>query len=91
VGRTKEDNEQISRLIDPRKDIELGLMGAPGPMVLIPSGAPDEIVRDAAALCAAYSKAQEGLPTRVFVKRDGSSEVLTVLAGPREKYLHYLI
>jgi tRNA U34 2-thiouridine synthase MnmA/TrmU len=91
VGRTRQDNRQISRLIDPRKDIQLHMMDIPGPTVLIPYGAPEEIVHEAAALCAAYSKAQAGQPARVSVKGPGGSGVLTVQGGCREKYSPYLI
>ncbi len=91
VGRTREDNKQISRLIDPNNDIRLRMMDVPGPFVLIPSGAPEQVVLEAAALCAAYSKIQDGRPTRVSVKGPGLSGVLTVNGGAREKYHPYLI
>ena len=91
VGRTREDNKQISELIDSHKDIQLRMMDIPGPIVLIPFGAPDKIVREAATLCAAYSKAQDGQPARVSVKDPGGSGVLTVKGGCREKYHSYLI
>jgi tRNA-specific 2-thiouridylase len=86
IGRTKGDNEQISRLIDPHKDIQLHMMDRPGPTVLIPFGAPEETVYEAATLCAAYSRAQDGQPARVSVKGPGGSVVLTVQGGCREKY-----
>lgn len=86
VGRTREDNRQISRFIEPNKDIQLRMMDMPGPIVLIPVGAPDEIVHEAACLCAAYSRAEDGQPARVSVKGPGGSGVLTVLGGCREKY-----
>jgi tRNA U34 2-thiouridine synthase MnmA/TrmU len=91
VGRTREDNKQISRLIDPRKDTQLRMMDMPGPTVLIPFGAPDETVHDAATLCAAYSRAQGGQPVRVSVKGPSGSGVLTVQGGCREKYHPYLV
>ena len=91
VGRTREDNRQISGFIDPRKDIELCMADMPGPIVLIPSGAPAETVHEAASLCAAYSKAQDGSPVRVSVKGPGGSQIVTVSCGSREKYLPFLI
>jgi tRNA U34 2-thiouridine synthase MnmA/TrmU len=91
VGRTKEDNRQISRLVDPGKDMELRMMDRPGPTVVIPSGAPDEIVSEAATLCVAYSKAHDSLTARVFVKGPGGSKVLTVMGGSCEKYQPYLV
>jgi len=91
VGRTREDNNQISRLIDPRKDIQLRMMDMPGPTVFIPFGAPEETIHDAAYLCAAYSKAQNGQPSRVSVKGPGRSGVLMVQGGCRKKYQPCLI
>ena len=91
VGRTREDNRQISRLMDPRKDIQLRMTDIPGPTVLIPFGAPEQIIHEAATLCAAYSKAQDGQPVRVSVKGLDGSWVLTVQGGCREKYQPYLI
>ena len=91
VGRTTEDNRRISKLIDPDKDIKLSMMDIPGPTVLIPFGAPEEIVHEAATLCAVYSKAQAGQSVRVSVKGPGWSAVITVQGGGREKYHPYLI
>jgi len=91
VGRTTEDNRRISRLIDPDKDIKLHMMDIPGPTVLVPFGAPEEIVHEAATLCAAYSKTQDGESVRVSVKGPGRSAVITVQGGSREKYHPYLI
>ncbi len=86
VGRTREDNRQISRFIEPKKDVQLRMMDMPGPIVVIPFDAPDEIIHEAACLCAAYSRAEDGQPARVSVKDPGGSGVLTVLGGCREKY-----
>jgi tRNA U34 2-thiouridine synthase MnmA/TrmU len=91
VGRTRQDNRQISRLTDPLKDIQLRMMDIPGPTVLIPFGASEEIVHEAATLCAAYSKAQAGQPARVSVNGPGGSWVLKVHGGCRAKYEPYLI
>jgi len=91
VGRTKEDNKHISRLIDPDTDIELGMVGMPGPIVLIPSGAPEEIVREAAGLCAAYSKAPDGQPAQVHAKGPAGSTTVTVQGGSPEKYHDSLV
>ena len=91
VGRTSEDNRQISRLINPHKDIQLRMKDIPGPTVLIPLGAPGEIVQEAATLCAAYSKAEDDQPARVLVKGPAGSEVVTVRGGCRERYEPRLI
>lgn len=91
VGRTKEDNKQISELLDPHKDITLRMTDMAGPTVLIPSGAKEEIVRQAATLCASYSKTRDGTPARVSVTAPLGSETLTVQGGSPETYHQYLI
>ena len=92
VGRTKEDNRQILSLIEPHKDIQIRMTDMPSPIVLIPSGATEEIVREAAALCAAYSKAQHGQPARVSVTSPAGLKILTVSGGDtREAYHQCLI
>jgi tRNA U34 2-thiouridine synthase MnmA/TrmU len=91
VGRTKEDNRQISRLLDPHKDISLQMTDMAGPTVLIPSGATEEIVRVAATLCASYSKTEDGAPARVSVTGPLGLEILTVQCGSPETYHQYLI
>jgi hypothetical protein len=91
VGRTEEDNKHISRLTDPGKDTVLRMIDMPGPTILIPSGAPEEIVYRAAALCAAYSKTEDGQQARVSVKGPAKSVILTVQCGGREAYQPHLI
>jgi tRNA-specific 2-thiouridylase len=91
VGRTKEDNKQILELSDPHKDIRLRMTDMAGPAVLIPSGAPEEIVYEAATLCAAYSKTEDGAPARVSVTGPLGSEILTVQGGAPETYHQNLI
>ena len=91
VGRTKEENKHIVRLTDPDKDILLHTTDIPGPTALVPFGAPDEVVHEAASICAAYSKAKEGQLARVLVKGPGGSTVLTPKSGDRKKFRPYLI
>jgi tRNA U34 2-thiouridine synthase MnmA/TrmU len=91
VGRTKQDNKRILELSDPHKDIRLRMMDMAGPAVLLPSGAPEETVYEAATLCAAYSKTADGAPARVSVTGPLGSEILTVQGGSPETHHQYLI
>ena len=91
VGRTKGDNKQITGLIDSSRDIELRLADVPGPTVLIPSGADEDIVHEAARLCAAYSKTPEGQPARVRVKGPRGSRTLTVRGSNPKRFQPHLI
>ena len=91
VGRTKTDNINILELIDSTKDITLRMADIPSPIVLIPYGAPEDIVRQAAALCVAYSKTNNGGPGRVLVQTSQGSQILTAEKGPRKAYASYHI
>ena len=91
AGRNQEDNIQMSKLVDYHKEIELRMMDMAGPTVLVSFGAPSEIVHEAAALCAAYSKADNSRPVRVSVKDAYGIQAISVLAGSSEKYQGYLI
>ena len=91
VGRTKEDNRQILRNSDILDDVQLRMMDIPGPIAVIPSGGPDEIVREAARLCSAYSKAKSDQSVRLSVKGPRGVTAITVEAGNRDKFQPYLI
>jgi tRNA-specific 2-thiouridylase len=91
VGRTKADNEQILNLLDPARDICLRMADIPSPTVLLPNGASEEVVREAAALCTTYSKAENGKTARVSVKTPDGFQVITVTALRREDFKPFII
>jgi hypothetical protein len=91
VGRTKDDNRHILRHIDHQTDIELRMVDMAGPIVLLPAGAPESVIREAAGLCAAYTKAKEDQLVRVAVKGPKGSETVTVFGGSPKKYEPNLI
>jgi tRNA U34 2-thiouridine synthase MnmA/TrmU len=91
VGRTQTDNSQILRLVEPHKDITIRMVDMAGPVVLIPAGAPEKVLREAAILCVTYSKAKDGDPARVSVESPESPKTLTVQREYREKYQPFLI
>ena len=78
VGRTKVENQALFKLHDPEKDIRLRHAELPGPLVIMPGGGSDDMVRLAASLCAGYTKADPGVSTRVEVRFPGKKETLTV-------------
>ncbi|MBW2319087.1 MAG: hypothetical protein JRF24_10505, partial [Deltaproteobacteria bacterium] len=63
----------------------------PGPTVLIPYGGPEEVIRAAACLCAAYSKVKDGISARVFSSTPDGPKRMTAIAGLRKKFLSYVI
>lgn len=67
VGRTYQDNEQISRCTDPDKDVVLKVDQFPGPLAVLPGGGSEPMVELAARICAGYSKAPHNTPVMVNV------------------------
>lgn len=91
VGRTQQDNRQISRFLDPKTDVVLRTVDMPGPVVVIPYGAPEEMVREAARLCVAYTKAKVGQSVKVCITNRRGSKIFTVRAGSPKRYEPNLI
>jgi len=91
VGRTKTDNDRILNLADPSRDMILHIEDIPGPVVLIPYGAPQDVTQEAASICAAYSNAKQGDSLAVSVRTAKGLETITVTRGLREKYARYQI
>jgi tRNA-specific 2-thiouridylase len=90
VGRTKQDNEQMERYLDPALDVLLKVKDYPGPLVVIPKGAARETILLAASVCAGYSKAPADTPVQVKVIASKGRENVTVLPiAPKDvgKYL----
>lgn len=79
VGRTRQDNDQISRYCDPQHNMVIKVYGFAGPTVVIPGKAAKEMVFLAGAICAGYSKAPESDPVKVQVAYAGQIEQITVL------------
>ncbi|MFK5951538.1 MAG: tRNA 4-thiouridine(8) synthase ThiI [Desulfobacterium sp.] len=78
VGRTQAENQEISKLYDPAKDIRLRHARLAGPLTIMPGGGSEKMVRLAASICAGYTKADPGLPTQVVVQFQEKEEILTV-------------
>lgn len=91
VGRTKADNEQLERYLRPKKDIIIKTNGYPGPLVVIPNGAADEMILFAASICAGYSKAPMESPVKVGVASPKGTQTVTVLPIDPKTVSKYLI
>ena len=91
VGRTKQDNEQMERYIDPDADVVLKVRNCPGPLVVIPNGAAKDTVLLAASVCAGYSKAPADMPVQVKVISSKGREDVTVLPLAPKMVSNYLI
>jgi len=83
VGRNKSDNAMLLSLYRPEQDVKIFMHDVPGPVGLVPRGAPESDVRTAAALCAGYTRAPADLPARVQVdspKGNSQREVVPLKA-----------
>jgi len=79
VGRSETENKKIDKLIDPASDTEFKVKNWPGPVSLVPNGCDAVTARQAAAICAGYSKAPSGKPAEVVVIDGDRSTTLTVM------------
>lgn len=76
VGRNKSDNERIMAWFREESDVLIRMNVHPGPVALIPHGAPEETVRWAAGVCAGYSKSPPGAPAELVVFSPGGRQTL---------------
>jgi len=91
VGRTKAENQELTRYFEPAWDIMLKLKSYPGPTVLVPRHAGRTAVERAAAICAGYSKAPLDRDAEILVLRGDRKETIPVRPLPPEKGNAFLI
>ncbi len=86
VGRTLQDNIAILDHHDPSLDMVLKTQQIPGPVVLVPLGAGNDEIQQAASICAGYSKAPENMEVAVEVVSPGDVSTLWVV-GMRPEFI----
>jgi tRNA U34 2-thiouridine synthase MnmA/TrmU len=91
VGRTHQDNERISRSIDPQADMVLKVDHFPGPLAVIPGGAGEPLIMLAAGICVGYSKAPDNAPASVTVHAVRRRRQVTVLGISPADCKRYMI
>jgi tRNA U34 2-thiouridine synthase MnmA/TrmU len=91
VGRTQIENERILSLWNPAKDIFLKTKNVPGPIVLIPNGAFQEMILIGAEICAGYSKAKDAFKVKVQLNSYDKKNDFTVSPMPSEQFRQYII
>jgi len=80
MGRNKAENEQIARLYDPDADARLRMNQMAGPLGVILESSSGACIRQAAAICAGYSKAAGDQPAEVEVTLPGEdARVISVV------------
>jgi tRNA U34 2-thiouridine synthase MnmA/TrmU len=75
IGRHKEENERLLELAC-EGDVIIKVADYPGPIALIPGGAPTSSIETAASLCVRYSDAPENTPIVVLLEKHGKEEKL---------------
>ena len=90
VGRTLQDNIAILDHHDPSQDMVLKTQQIPGPVVLVPLGAGNDEIQQAASICAGYSKAPENMDVAVEVVSPSDVSTLWV-AGMRPEFIQSMM
>jgi tRNA-specific 2-thiouridylase len=92
VGRTQRENEALTLLLA-AGDLVCRVRGYPGPLVVVPGGAPGNGIQHAAWLTASYSDAPPGLEVEVIARRQGGGEPILLRAVPaaREQFKAWLV
>lgn len=83
VGRNRMDNIAIEALIRPEDGV-LQMKDFPGPLVLIPHGGNEGIVRKAAAICALYSDAPKDADATVQIQTGDHVLFIATKAASKE-------
>lgn len=78
VGRTQADNDHIIGYYSPKEDIVIEAAHIPGPVVLVPFGGTEEMIRLSASVCAGYTKASKGNRVEVQVTTPYSTKTFWV-------------
>ena len=90
VGRTLQDNIAILDHHDPSLNMVLKTKQIPGPVVLVPLEAGNDEIRQAASICAGYSKAPENMEVAVEVVSPSDVSTLWV-AGMRPEFIQSMM
>ena len=91
VGRTKQDNENISEYFNPSLDTLIKVKNFPGPTVLVPYGGGKDSLTRAASICIGYSKAPDNREIDVTIIASQGQEVIKVIGTPPKEIRHLLI
>ncbi|MFH1102351.1 MAG: tRNA 4-thiouridine(8) synthase ThiI, partial [Pseudomonadota bacterium] len=89
VGRTQADNDHILGYYSPKEDIVIEAAHIPGPVVLIPFGGTEEMIRLSASICAGYTKAPKNsrVEIQVVTPLDRKTISVEVICGENVRTL----
>ncbi|MBW2011880.1 MAG: tRNA 4-thiouridine(8) synthase ThiI [Deltaproteobacteria bacterium] len=86
VGRTRSDNVNILKL-----DTLIKLKNFPGPVVIIPHGGNENMIKLAASIGVGYSKAPDNTPVDVLIKGPGGGKIIQVLGLSPQEFKHFML
>ncbi|MCX5828937.1 MAG: tRNA 4-thiouridine(8) synthase ThiI [Deltaproteobacteria bacterium] len=90
VGRNHKDNEALQKLIRDG-DTVMCMDQLPGPLVMIPGGGNEEVVKNAARLCVLYSDAPENEKGMVNITSAGQSHLSLFSPANRSDAAEWII
>ncbi len=91
VGRTENDNENLTKYHNPDADTVIKVKDYPGPVVLMPHGSSKDMVIMAASVCVAYSKAPGNIKADVKITTPHSREIVSVKAMLHDDFKGFMI
>ncbi len=84
VGRNKKDNQSLEPLVEDG-DAVFQMRDFPGPLCMLPGGGPEEMEREAAAICAAYGDApKDAGEVTVKCRQGGNTRLIVTKPANRE-------
>jgi len=78
AGRSKQDNTNLIKYVDPDKHILLKHASLPGPDVVLTGNATEQNIKTAAMICASYTKSKPGKPADIKIVKRNAEIILTV-------------
>ncbi len=92
AGRTEEENNQLAKLYDSKKDMLCNLVKIPGPVVMVPGGCSSEEKQLlAATICASYGKIPKTLPVDVWIKTVKERKKVQVIPLPVSAFQKWMV
>jgi tRNA-uridine 2-sulfurtransferase len=91
VGRSKNDNHNMMKYFNKKRDILLKHACMAGPDVIITGKTNKEHIKTAAMICASYTKSQTGEPASIKVKNNQSETIIDVRTVKSLEFKHLMI
>ncbi|RLB83860.1 MAG: tRNA 4-thiouridine(8) synthase ThiI [Deltaproteobacteria bacterium] len=91
VGRSRGDNEKITKYCNPDAEVLVKTKKIPGPTALLPKKTDKKLFFMAASICIGYSKAPAGTPVDVIIRSNSGHETIKAVGISPEKFKHLMV